>query len=385
MEIWFYEEETNNVVGMIESFSSICISSNYDTPSDIKIITPIEGELIVQPNMIIYPSGGREAFIVETVEKNEDKNGNKATISGRSLTSLLDRRCLYRNKNYNGNGGLIIKGMMDDTFSEAKRQFAHFTYDINVGLGTSITYSTTPMSLLEAITNTCKASGLGMICEWDKHTHSAVFRIIEGIDRTKNGNTGMVVTFSLAHENITNVNYVDSVASLNTALYVMGEANETGNRKFVEVDPFSYTGYRRFEGIYESGQSSVTDQSSDNSFGLIDPWDDSGEASPPIILSKNDYRNALITAGMEEIQNRTRIKTAEGDLVVDSKLFTLGVDYFLGDIVAVENKLSKTYVESRIVGTEESFENGMNSTRIIIGDRMPTMIDQIKRYAKGGK
>jgi hypothetical protein len=385
MELWLYEEETNDVVGIIGSFSSICINSKYDMPGEIQINMPINGELLAKTNMIVYPSGIREAYIIETIEIKEDKDGNKAVINGRSLSSLLDRRCLYRNKNYNGNGAQIIKDMMDDTFSETKRQFPHFAYDIDVSLGTSITYSTMPMTLLEAVTNTCKAAGLGMVCEWDKYTRSATFRIISGVDRTQNGGSGAVVIFSLAHENITNINYVDSVQNLNTALYVLGESNASGNRKYVEVDPFSYTGYRRFEGIYESGQSSVTDQSSENSFELVDPWDDSGEAPPPIVLSSNDYKNSLITAGMEEIQNRMRVKTAEGDLVVSSKFFVFKEDYDIGDIVVVENKLSQTHVESRIVGAEESNENGIESTRLIVGDRMPTMIDQIKRYVKKGK
>lgn len=366
MELWVYEEETNNPLGIVDRFADLRVARRYDEPGEIEIEVPVAASLLLRPGMLLWPTTGKEVFVIETTRIEEREDGDMMAVSARTASALLGRRALHLAKYYEGTGGSIIKQMMDSVFTDKRRTFEHFSYQIDASLGNKIGYETTPMLLLEGIQNVCKASGIGFVCEFDPVSRDMVFRLVNGVDRTASALGVMTAIFDAEHENITKMNYTDSIADVATVAYVMGETEaESDVRKWLEYDPNALTGYARYEAVLESGKTSTTDQKNAN-----------GEY---VKLTPAQYTNLLRDYGAEKLASRGHVAMAEGELVSDSELIRYGEDYALGDIVFVRNQAWGTSVASRITETEESFQGGIRSVRLTVGDRMPTLLEKMKR------
>lgn len=366
IELWVYEAETNTPIGIIDAFTDLRIVWCYDEPSTLEVNVPVTLNLHVEPEMVIWPSGGREAFFVETTVLEEQEDGDMMTVTALSCSAMLKWRGLEQAVFYEGTGGAIIKKMLDSVFSDSRRTIPMLAYDIDVSLGAEITYETEPMELLEAIENVCKASGLGFRTKFDNVTHQLLLTIYEGIDRTATENNEMPVIFDAELENITRATYTNSIQELANVAYVMGEKDsKTDARKRVEYDPDALTGYARREVVLESGKSSTTDEK-----------DSSGNNKK---LTEAQYLQLLRDYGKEKLAWMNRTNTAEAELVTDSKLMQLGREYDLGDIVLVRNNRWGIKMQSRLKELEETFDKGIRVVRPTVGSRLPTILEKMTR------
>jgi len=379
--LWVYQEETHDALGIVDRYSDLRIAWRYNTPGEIEFSVPVRNEenLLVKPGMLIWPTGGREAFVVDTTTIAEREDGNAMEVRGYTASALLGRRCLYKTREYEGTCGAIIKEMLDEVFADEARRFNHFAYNINTALGDVFTYATEPMPVLDAIVNLCKASGLGFMCAFDPITLDLTWGLYQGEDHT--GSSDNPIIFDAEYENIAEATYKDSVSDVATMAYVLGESrdqyavqynpdgsttilNHEKQRDVVIYDPSSVSGYARYEVILESGKSRTTDQKNPD--------------GSPVIMPDAQYKKVLQDYGKEQVEARARATSIEGELIEDSPLFSLGDEYTIGDIVVIRNQLWDVSVESRISELEESYAS-IRTLRITVGSRVPTLIEKIKR------
>lgn len=365
MEIWVYQKGTLDALGIVDRFAELSINWRYNRPGDMTIVVPVITSLILQPEMVIWPQGGREAFVIERTQIIEDEEGDMMTVEARTFSAYLGWRGLPAARYYQGTGARIIKDMMDAVFSDARRTLPRFSYSIDTSLGDPITYEASDAILLDQIENICQASGLGFATEFDPESRTLVFRVYRGVDHTAKA-SGMPIIFDAEYENICRMNYTDSIRDAANVAYVMGEVNrDTNVRKWLEYDPAAKRGLDRFEVILESGKSSTTDEK-----------DAEGNH---IVLTDAQYNQLLRDYGKEKLAMRTRSTEAIGELVTQSKLFAYGVDYALGDIVMVRNQAWGMSLSNRIKEANETFDQGVRTVHLTVGSRLPTLLEKMTR------
>ena len=107
-------------------------------------------------------------------------------------------------------------------------------------------------------------------------------------------------------------------------------------------------------------------------------WLDVGE-----VTSEEDYKMAMVEAAWKELEEKQRIQELTGEIQSDRPMFRFGVDYGLGDIVALRIARWKMGTTRRIKEIEENWDNGVYTRRITIGDPKPTIMREVKNAAKG--
>ena len=138
-----------------------------------------------------------------------------------------------------------------------------------------------------------------------------VFYIFEGVDRSYNQTTNSCVVFSPEYDNLLSSDYIVNNDNFANAAVVAGEGEGTARKK---VTVGTATGLDRYEVWIDSRNTSSNN----------------GE------ISDAEYTELLTEEGVESLSEMETTTTFSGE--IDSTInYVFNRDYFLGDIVQVEN------------------------------------------------
>lgn len=343
---------------IIDIFSDLIWTERYYAYGEFEVTMPANQTIIDQCHRDDYMalSWTNTIMIIESILSNTDSiNGDTITISGRSLTSILDRRIIVdevvgtlASDGTPNNVGLVsaIKTILTNNFispTDPNRQIPNFSFKEitdpaikNLVIG-SFQELGTPC--YDEISSICEDMELGFkVNAIDGGGFE--FELYFGVDRSWDQEEVFPVVFSDSYENLITSNYLESSKNYKSVAYV----NWKWRYEELIVVPDG-TGSNTVMTVNGSG---------DETTELSRETDTTGLLRREIYLSDGGgtydiKKRANLASYRNQIKNKTDMylsaynieKMFEGD-VEYARQFVYGKDYFLGDIVQLENKNSQT-------------------------------------------
>lgn len=329
-------------IGVIDYCSSIIWTKKYCDAGDFELYLPVTTEaleLLQENNLVMREDDRASLMVIKTIVLTTDaENGNYLTVSGPSVESYLGKRIIWEQTNLSGTivdcaTTLINQNIINPSISDRKIP--------KVALGESIedthtiTKQITGDNLLTAITELLNTYRLGFSMDFnDTIVPSLLFKIYRGTNRSSAQSSNPRVIFSPYFDNLlattiqaSNVNYrnIAKVAGegegVNRTTYVVGVASGV-DREEIYVD--------------------ARDISSQVDGGTLTP---------------SEYNGLLAQRGDEALAECVATQDFEGEIEPNTN-FVYGVDYFLGDIVDLQNEYGISAIVRITAITESWDENG---------------------------
>ena len=291
---------------VIDTYMSIIWTDRYNLCGDFEVSIPanIYYLSIFHIGDYIVCDESEHVMIIEKIQiKSDPEEGDMMIISGRSVESILDRRIIWGQVNFNGNVEEVIFKMLNICLgSEAsnERKIPIITYrSANDAYISSlrVDLQCTGDGLYETISKITKSFNLGfkMVLENDRF----VFSLYNGVNHSENQLVNPYVIFSPNFDNMLNSNFMEDISPLKTAALIGGEG-EGSERRYMEVKS-SPEGLNRRE-----------------------------------MFVDEEYNKLLIQRGLLKLVEKKVGMNFEGK-IESSQLFVYGKDYNIGDIVQIEN------------------------------------------------
>ena len=410
------------IIKVIDSASSIIWTSRYYEAGDFEVyIRADEGiQKALSPGNYLMRYDSETTYVIESLKLNTDaENGDYFTVTGQDLKSLLKRRIVWKQTTVNGTlkeciEKLLIENVITPENSARALPLLIGEYSIR---NIQIEAQYTGDDIYEVITALCKTYDIG----WNirlTQDRKFEFYLYEGKDRSYGQDENDYVVFSYDFENLVTSEYSLDNSSLKNVALVAGEGEGLYRRMctvgvqhgterrelFVDArDITSDTGEEITETfsvssrdkshtfsnyIYSINKVTITDPDasvgsydSDNYTHNNQTWDCrtvyfndctsgwSESSDKPIHrtykvtitynkgLSPEEYNALLTQRGEEKLAEAQAVEGLSGE--VDSiRQYMLDRDFFLGDIVQIENEYG-VQAQPRIIEIIESEdENG---------------------------
>ena len=307
---------------IIDTFNSCIWTDRYNKYGDFEIFTNVDSNLLLncKQEYYLWSAHSDRNMIVEQISiKTDIEDGPSLTISGRSLEVILERRIIWGQKVLTGNLQDSIEVLLNENIinpANVDRKIPNFIFKRSTD--PTITALTIDAQfygedLYTAIQSLCEANSIGFKITLNE-LNQFVFELYVGADRTYDQTNNPYVLFSPKFDNLLNSSYLETNTSLKNVTLVAGEG-EGSARKTVSVG--TATGLDRREILTEA-----TDISTTTSSGT---------------LTEAQYLEQLTNRGNEALAAATSTVTFDGELEA-GKMFQYGVDFFIGDIVQIENE-----------------------------------------------
>lgn len=321
----FVLNEKFDTISVIDTYESIIWTDRFRQYGDFELYTPMqEGllDVIKQDYYLVNPNSEHVMIVEKILIGTDPENGNHATITGRSLESILERRIVWGLKTLKGKLQNGIKELLNDSIiaPPAKlsgRRIGNFIFEAsNDPIITNLTIDAqyTGKNLYEVIQTACEENDIGFKITLNNR-NQFVFKLYAGVDRSYGQSSLPYVVFSPNFDNLLNSNYIESKASLKNVTLIGGEG-EGAARKYATVG--TATGLNRRE-------------------LFTDARDISSEVDENTVLSDEDYTALLTQRGKEKLAENTEIVSFEGQIDT-TIMFRYGEHFFNGDIVQITNE-----------------------------------------------
>jgi hypothetical protein len=335
MELLILDKDLNSSA-ILDTFESLIWTDRYGKYGDFEIYTPINTSALayIQEDYYLWLKDSEHVMIIEDLQITSDaENGNKLTVTGRSLESILSRRIIWKQTVLTGNLQNGIKKLLDENAispTDPNRKISKLIFEPSTDpIITELTVEAqyNGDDLYEAVAALCEAANIGFkITLTDDNLFK--FKLYAGTDRSYDQIANPFVVFSPKFDNLTNSNYVLSIASLKTVSLVAGEG-EGSARKTATAEIVSGGGSdldRREMFTDASGVSSTIDGGT---------------------LTEAEYTSQLVQKGMEDLAQNSYVRSFEGQADT-TRTFKYGEDFFMGDIVQIANEYGME-AKSRVI------------------------------------
>ncbi|MDO4292058.1 MAG: siphovirus ReqiPepy6 Gp37-like family protein [Eubacteriales bacterium] len=328
-------------VAVVDVFESCIWTDRYRQCGDFEIYTPMDVSLLafLKPDYYLWSQDSEHTMIIETLNIETDtENGAHLKVEGRSLESILDRRIIWGQKVLKGNLQDEIEKLLNETIispSIAERKISNFVFqktDDPTITALTIDAQYTGDILYDVIKNLCEDNKIGFKIVLNDQ-NEFVFSLYTGKNRSYDQIENPYVIFSPSYENIINSNYLESKKSLKNVTLVAGEG-EGASRRTTIVG--SGKGLERRE-LFTDARD-ISSDTGDNH------------------LSDSEYMNQLVQRGKENLSENIATKTFEGE-VEATQMFKYNSDFFIGDIVQIENEYGhtgKAYISEFIMSQDKN-------------------------------
>lgn len=316
-------------IAIIDDYKSLLWIDRFWKAGEFEIYSPVSDNIIQFATRGRYLSwvGSEHIMIIEAINIiTDNEEGDLVMLTGRSIESILDRRIIWQQTNLSGNLQNGIKKLLTNEIinpSLAKRRISNFIFEESTDPAiTSLTHEAqyTGDNLYEVIQKICEDNHIGFKLTLNL-ANQFVFKLYAGVDRTYDQFNNPYVIFSNKFDNILNSKYIENEAEWKNVTLVAGEGEGTA-RKTLEVGNTASSGLDRRE-YYTDARDLQTETYDDN--------------NNQVILTPAEYNAKLKTRGEEHLLEVKFIEEFEGEVDHECQ-FIFNEDYFMGDLVQVENE-----------------------------------------------
>lgn len=314
--------ESFEIVGIIDEYISCIWTTRYFTYGDFELYVSADEELLdlLQTNRYLVrendidEAGYHNVMIVRNREITTDaEDGDHLIVTGYSLKSIINRRIIPNQTVLSGEVVSCIQQLINENIinpDNNSRKVNNFILGNNTIINTyTMKQQITGKNLGEAITDICTTYGYG----YDIHIKDGnfVFSIYEGTDRSYDQAVNPYVVISSQYDNLLSSDYQVKMDDFANVAVVAGEGEGTARKK---VTVGTAQGLERYEVWVDSRNTSTND----------------GE------ITEEEYDELLTEEGVEKLSELQPTTSFSGE--IDSTInYVFNQDYFLGDIVQVEN------------------------------------------------
>lgn len=319
--LWTYKNGTFTKNTIIDNATSVIWIKRFNDAGQFELYIRATADvlqLFAENEIYITRDDSNVVMVAENIylETNEE-NGDYLTITGRSVESILGRRIIPSQASFqNTTAENVIRTLINNNVinpSDTRRKIACVALGAIKGYTQRINKQITGKNLLTSISDICKEQNFGFEMTFTNGIFT--FDLYKGVDRSYNQNTNTFVVFSPTFENLGNTKYTNDKSTLYNSVYVAGEGEGT-DRIIVNVQQANpKTGLALRETWADARNTSSND----------------GE------ISTTEYMAMLYYQGRDVIAVATETIKFEGE-ILNTNVYTYGVDYGLGDTVQIENE-----------------------------------------------
>lgn len=339
--LFFFDKELN-MLGIVDYFISLRWRRKYFEAGEFEIVLPVNDYVMqfIDKNVLVMRNNYTEAGIIETIEFSDNGTDEELIISGRFLSSLLERRIVKSKINFSGN---TIEGM--NTIVNAMTPLTE-QWETEAVTMTSphIDFQVSYKNVYEYLCKLAEYSNIGFRVVPNVDSKVYMFEAWEGKDRTSEQSINEQYSFSDDNYNIEQGKLVISEKTKVNYVLVGGQGEDT-NRVLVSVDE-GISGFDRYEVF--SDQKSLTKGS----------------------LSDNDYEAKLRSVGEGKLSDGTFQLEVTALVQQDYK-----VKWDLGDVVNIKKEKWGVYTTYRIIEVEETIEDGKKTIYPTFGNPLSSAWD----------
>lgn len=321
MDIYVLDEKAE-ILDIVDVFQSVIWTVQYYSQGDFELIVPatkknidlMQKDRLLCRDKDITKDTFKNVMVIEDIKIESDwEEGDKLTVSGKSLKSIVGRRVVWKQTNLTGNLEAGIRYVLNENVidpEEESRKIANVELDEVAGITDTIDAQLLGDNIAEWIESICSTHEIG----WDMYVRSKkyIFRLYKGTDRTYNQTEVPAVVFSDEYDNLLESIYTYERGDYKNAALIGGEGEGVNQRTTTIGEA---TGLQRYE--------TYIDGSSVSSNGAI--------------ITEEQYYKLLQDYGKEQLNEVSDTESFEGNVVSDGN-YKLNHDYFLGDLVQVKNE-----------------------------------------------
>ena len=304
------------------------------TNSNINLLKP--GAYLVRDNDM-HENTYENVMVVQNYKLDFDvERGWVLTVTGKGLKNdLLKRRIVWAQTNLSGLAEVAIRQVITDniiTPANSDRKIDNFIFDTLNNFSETIEMQLLGENIATWIEEICTTYGYG----WDIYIkdNKYVFKLYKGTDRSYDQDEVPPVIFSPEYDNLLTSSYEFNMNEFKNAALVGGEGEGTSQRV---ATVGTTTGLNRYEAYIDG--SSVSSN---------------GE-----IITLETYLQMLEEFGQTQLNQTAFVEKFSGDIDPNG-LYTINQDYYLGDIVQIDNENGISAVTRIIEIIYAEDENGFS-------------------------
>ena len=343
MELYIFNSD-RELAGIVESFEYLRWTRRYSQCGsfELKAIATPENTALLQEGNFIWKNDDEEAGIIEHLELSQTEK-EIITASGRFATSFLSRRIVWQTEKLSGDLSACVEQLLNNNLispAETARQIGGITFS-SPNLGVSVSSQISYKNLMDAVTELCGASEIGVKTVFTPATHIFTVTLYRGAVSQ--------AVFSKEYENLTEQSYTESASDYANTALIGGEGEGTG-RTFATIS--SGSGETRREIFVDAKDLQSAD------FGT-------------------DYTNALIFRGQSKLSEQA-IRYSFDTSVNPHGNLTYKTDFDLGQTVQVISKAWGVSMTTRITEVEETYDADGLSISVVFGKAELTIAQKIR-------
>ena len=365
MELRVYDIKLMRL-GTVDDATSVRWRPKYYEPGEFEIHVPatLSNILLFDYDEIIADRVNGYSGIIEGIEIEKSRSKREITITGRMISSILDRRIIKGKNIFNGEVEKLMRQII-----QLMEPFPGLVLGEYHGYEEKITFQATYKNVLDYMTKLSEAGNIGFRISPDFDKKQYIFETYRGVDHTAKQHENNRVIFSENYNNLEgftrtknaklykNVMYVGGQGDSNRTITINGDTmvvtdDTADTRKILICGDDSLKGFDRREEFL-----SATDVTQDEN------------------TSESDYEQALIQRGNDKLKDDVMVDSVEGD-VSPLGSFQFGKDWNIGDLVTLQMPEWNIEKDERVTEVEVIYEHGNIPTITpTFGTPVPETID----------
>lgn len=356
---------SRDLIGIIDNAESIIWESAYYSTGQFEIyvkVTPLTVQLLTVGNYVTRPNDVNVGVIENLNITWTQESGRMIIASGRFAKSLLDRRLIYKltgtSIQPSMSSGLVevaVRKLVNDNIIASNIAARNIPF-LRLGplqniqkrilseTGEAGRVQTSYGGLLEHTDSLLQEYSLGAYMSLDRNTKNLLYNVIEGKDMSVGNTSGNVpLIFSQDFDNLLSSNYNYQTTALKTTALI-GGAGE-GTERFCVMIGDNAAGLSRREVFVDASSQSKT-------------YKEEG-AEEEKTYTDAEYSDLLKAHGQQNIAQLQIVETFTGDVDVMNTDKVFGKDFWIGDIITIQDTQLSAYINTRILtATEVQDTNG---------------------------
>lgn len=357
---------SRELVGIVDNAESIIWESAYYGTGRFEIyvrVTPQTVQMLEVGNYVTRPNDVNVGVIENLNITWTMQSGRMIIASGRFAKSLLDRRLVYNYKNYSvtptvssGFVEVAVRKIVNNNIIGSSDPARNVPF-IQLGALQNIQkrilsetgepgrVQTSFGGLLEHTDSLLQEYFLGAYMSLDRNTKNLLYNVVEGKDRSiGNADGNAPIIFSQDFDNLLSSDYKYQTTALKTTALIGGEGE--GTERFYTLIGHYASGLSRREVFVDaSSQSKTYKEESTNEAGEV--------VEVEKTYTDADYAEMLKAHGQQNIAQLQIVQTFNGEVDVMNTDKVFGTDFWIGDIITIQDTQISAYINTRILTATE--------------------------------